>query len=68
MTEAEHAVQQAAAGIPAAVSARLETADRLSAEDRNAIVAIARQALVPFEHAAKPADASHSIASVAGKP
>ncbi len=68
MTEAEHAVQQAAAGIPAAVSARLETADRLSAEDRNAIVAIARQALVPFEHDAKPADASHSIASVAGKP
>jgi len=49
MTEAEHALHQAATNIPAAVSARLETADTLSDEDRTTIIAIARQALDHFQ-------------------
>lgn len=48
MTDAEHAVRTAALGIPAEVGARLEGADRLRDEDREAIVAIARQALDEF--------------------
>jgi F-type H+-transporting ATPase subunit alpha len=63
MTEAEHAVEEAAAGIPADVRARFETTADLKDEDRKAIVAIARQALAPFypkpeakpESKAKPA-------------
>ena len=49
MREAEHAVHEAAAEIPAEVSARFDTADELSDEDRNAITDIARAALVPFQ-------------------
>src|SRR5665213_728479 len=45
MLDAEHAVQKAAANIPAEVCARFESADKLSDEDRNAIIEIARQAL-----------------------
>ncbi len=48
MTEAEHAVQEAAAGIPADVRARFETAAEWKDEDRKAIIAISRQALAPF--------------------
>jgi F-type H+-transporting ATPase subunit alpha len=49
MTDAGHAVHEAAAKIPAEVCARLETADKLSDEDRNAMIEIARQALAPFQ-------------------
>jgi len=49
MTDAEHAVQEAAAKIPAEVCARFETAAKLSDEDRKAIIEIARQALSPFQ-------------------
>jgi F-type H+-transporting ATPase subunit alpha len=49
MAEAEHAVQEAATGIPAEVNARFETADKLSDEDRAAVIGIARQALLPFQ-------------------
>ena len=49
MTDAEHAVQEAAANIPAEVCARFETADKLSDEDRKTIVEIARQALARFQ-------------------
>jgi len=49
MTDAEHAVQQAAANISAEVRARFESADELSDEDRKAIIEIARQALTQFE-------------------
>jgi F-type H+-transporting ATPase subunit alpha len=49
MSDAEHAVRVAAAAIPSGVSARIDTADNLSDEDREAIIAIARQALVPFQ-------------------
>ena len=55
MEDAERAVLEAAATIPVEVSERLETGDKLSDEDRAAIVAIARKALEPFQP--KPADA-----------
>ena len=49
MTDAEHAVQEAAAKIPAELCARFETADKLSDEDRETIVEIARKALEAFQ-------------------
>jgi F-type H+-transporting ATPase subunit alpha len=49
MPDAEHAVQKAAANIPADVCARFESADKLSDEDRNTIIEIGRQALAPFQ-------------------
>ncbi len=48
MPEAERAVHEAAAHIPPEVSARFETATKLSDADRSAIVEIARRALKPF--------------------
>ena len=49
MTDAEHAVQEAAANIPAELVARFNTADTLSDEDRATIVQIARNALMRFQ-------------------
>ncbi len=49
MTQAEKAVIEAAAKIPAEVCARFETAKTLSDEDRDTIIELARQALVPFQ-------------------
>jgi len=49
MTDAEHAVHEAAANIPAEVCARFATADKLSDEDRKSIVDIAREALAGFQ-------------------
>ena len=49
MRDAEHAVQKAAANIPAEVCARFENADKLSDEDRNMIIEITRQALTSFQ-------------------
>jgi F-type H+-transporting ATPase subunit alpha len=49
MTDAEHAVHEAAVNIPAEVSARFETTDKLSDEDRKAIIEIARESLAPFQ-------------------
>ena len=48
MTQAEKAVIEAVARIPAEVGARLETAKELGDEDRQTIVELARQALAPF--------------------
>ncbi len=48
MKEAEQAVRKAAAEIPTEVSERLDTADKLSDEDRETIIGIARQALEEF--------------------
>jgi len=48
MTDAEDAVRDAAARIPAEVSGRLDTADALSGEDRALIVEIGRRALARF--------------------
>ncbi len=49
MTDAENAVRAAAANIPPAVCARFETADKLSDEDRQTILDLARQALIRFQ-------------------
>ena len=49
MTEAEHAVHEAAKTIPEEISARFETANKLSDEDRTAILEIARKALAEFQ-------------------
>ena len=48
MTEAEQAVREAAATIPTEITARFETTDSLSDEDRAAVVEIARKALADF--------------------
>ncbi len=56
MTDAEHAVRAAAEQIPADVRGRFETAATLSDEDRKTIIAIARQALTPFQPKPKPAN------------
>ena len=52
MTEAEQAVQEAASRIPAEITERLATADKLGDDDRKDIIEIARRALVGFD--AKP--------------
>jgi F-type H+-transporting ATPase subunit alpha len=49
MSDAEHAVRKAAAGIPDEVTVRFDTADKLSDEDRNTIIDIARAALTSFQ-------------------
>jgi F-type H+-transporting ATPase subunit alpha len=49
MTDAEKSVIEAALNIPAEVSARFETADKLSDEDRETFIELARQALAPFQ-------------------
>ncbi len=49
MTDAEHAVQEAAANIPAEVGARFEAAAELNAEDRKATIEMAREALARFQ-------------------
>jgi F-type H+/Na+-transporting ATPase subunit alpha len=48
MTQAEAAVIEAAAKIPAEVGERFETAKKLSDEDRQTITDLARDALAPF--------------------
>jgi F-type H+-transporting ATPase subunit alpha len=55
MTDAQHAVCEAAANIPAEVCARFETAAKLNDEDRNAIIEIARNAIASFLPRAEPA-------------
>ena len=54
MTDAAHALCEAAADIPADVRGRLDTAGKLSDEDRKAIVDIATKALARFEPKPKP--------------
>jgi F-type H+-transporting ATPase subunit alpha len=49
MIDAEHAVREIAANIPAKVSARFDIAEKLSDEDRTAIIEIARNALASFQ-------------------
>ncbi len=56
MKEAEQALREAAAKIPAEVIERLNTADKLSDEDRKTITDIAQQALVTFHPKPKAAD------------
>src|SRR5664280_2378829 len=54
MTDAEHALLKAAADIPADVRGRLDTADKLSDEDRKTIVEIARKSLASFQPKTEP--------------
>ncbi len=61
MTDAEHAVQDAAANLPAELTERLNTTDKMSDEDRAAIVQIARNALTRFQP--DPADKPRSKAT-----
>ena len=49
MTDAEHALHEAAVHIPPQVRERLETAGQLSDQDRDGILEIARNALAPFQ-------------------
>ena len=49
VTDAERAVREAAANIPAEVCARFETAAKLNDEDRKTTVEIARKALARFQ-------------------
>ncbi|MBE0532038.1 MAG: alternate F1F0 ATPase, F1 subunit alpha [Rhodospirillales bacterium] len=60
MVDAERAVREAAVNIPPDMCARFETATKLNAEDRNAIIDIARLALGRFQPApeAKAKEAS----------
>jgi len=59
MPQAEHAVAQAAAGLPDDLLARFDSASQLSDADRQAIFQIADAALAPFQ----PDTASKSTAS-----
>ncbi|KXS32774.1 MAG: ATP synthase subunit alpha [Candidatus Gallionella acididurans] len=70
MTDAELAVRESAEEIPAEVSARFGTADQLSDEDREAIIAIARQALARFqpEPEAKPETSTRPESDAKSKP
>jgi F-type H+-transporting ATPase subunit alpha len=54
MTDAEHALREAAAEIPADVRERLDTAEQLSDEDRKSIIQIARTALARFQPKPEP--------------
>ncbi len=49
MTEAEHALCDAAADIPAEVRGRLDMAEELSDADREMIIEIARKSLARFQ-------------------
>jgi F-type H+-transporting ATPase subunit alpha len=49
MTDAEHALCEAEADIPAEVRGRLDTDEELSDEDRETIIQIARKSLAGFQ-------------------
>jgi F-type H+-transporting ATPase subunit alpha len=58
MTDAEHALSEAAADIPAEVRERLDTAEKLSDEDRETIIQIARKSLARFQPKPEPEEKS----------
>ncbi len=61
MTDAENALIEAAADIPAEISGRLNTAEKLSDEDRKMIIQIATKSLARFQpKPASPAGAPES--------
>jgi F-type H+-transporting ATPase subunit alpha len=60
MIGAARAVQEAAATLPAEISARLDTAAKLSDEDKKTIVEIARKALAQFQP--KPVESKPVVA------
>ena len=69
MTDAEHALREAAAHIPAEVCTRFETAETLSDEDRDTIIEIARHSLVRFQSKpGKPEPKDEPTSDVHAKP
>jgi F-type H+-transporting ATPase subunit alpha len=64
---AEKALQKATADIPADVLGRLTSADKLSDDDRKAILEIATHALTPFQPTPKPKPASEPKSAAALK-
>ena len=68
MTDAGHAVREAAATIPAEVSARFETAAKLSDEDKKTIIEIARKSLAQFQPKPEPKPEAKTTAKVEPKP
>ncbi|MGR8997465.1 MAG: alternate F1F0 ATPase, F1 subunit alpha [Gammaproteobacteria bacterium] len=68
MADAEHAVENAVANIPAAVCRRLDTAEKLSGEDRKIIIEIARISLARFQPNSKPESKSKAQTEVKPKP
>jgi F-type H+-transporting ATPase subunit alpha len=62
MSDAEHAVQAAAAKIPADVCARFESATELNGQDRDTILEIARTALAPFQPKSPPQPQAGAVA------
>lgn len=60
MMEAEQAVRGAATTLPSELSARLAGSQKLSAEDRDTIIHIARQALARFEPEPEPESRAES--------
>jgi F-type H+-transporting ATPase subunit alpha len=72
MVDAELALHQAAKDIPTDVRERLNTAEKLSDEDREKIIQIARNALAPFqpkpEAEAEPKPEAKAVAKSEAKP
>jgi F-type H+/Na+-transporting ATPase subunit alpha len=64
MADAEHAVREAAARVPAELCARFETAKQLSDDDRKTVIELARRALARFQ----PRPASELEAKAAPTP
>jgi len=65
MADAEHSLREATAKIPAEIGKRLDSADKLSDDDRKAIIQIARDSLARFQpkpEAAKPEVAKPEVA------
>lgn len=58
MTDAEQAVREAAAEIPAKVCERLDTVEKLSSADREMIIQIARKSLACFHPQPEPVEKS----------
>jgi F-type H+-transporting ATPase subunit alpha len=54
MTDAEHALREAAVNIPMIVQERLNTAEKLSDEDRDIILELARNSLARFQPKPEP--------------
>src|ERR1035441_3184218 len=68
MKAAEHALRKAAADIPAEVRERLDTADKLSDEDRKTIVEIARKSLAGFQPKPEPSPKPEAKTEIKPKP
>jgi len=68
MTDAERALREAAADIPAEVRERLDAADRLSNEDRETIIQIARNSLARFQPKSEPESKPQAQAEVKSNP